>query len=170
MLTGIETAGVVLAILPLVVKQLDDYAKGLNTIRSFGARRHRREMNLYAAELGTQAALLTDSIMLLVEDIVDDIEVLSLSSHSNWTPILEEDKTQQRLRKRLGRNYDLYITTMEALSETLSELQSKLGLDAQAANKVRRGMPIGQAYFLPSLETLLESHSIFSSQLLMTRW
>jgi septation ring formation regulator EzrA len=113
---------------------------------------------------------LTDSIMLLVEDIVDDIEVLSLSSHSNWTPILEEDKTQQRLRKRLGRNYDLYITTMEALSETLSELQSKLGLDAQAANKVRRGMPIGQAYFLPSLETLLESHSIFSSQLLMTRW
>lgn len=169
MLTGIETAGVVLAILPLVVKQLDDYAKGLNTIRSFGARRHRREMNLYAAELGTQAALLTDSIMLLVEDIVDDIEVLSLNPHSNWTPILEKDKTQQRLRKRLGRNYDIYMKAMEALSETLSELQSKLGLDAQAANKVRLGMSIRPACFLTSLEMFPESHPVLSFQLLQTR-
>jgi len=136
MVTGIETAGLVLAILPLVVKQLDDYAKGLNTIRSFGVRRHRRDMNLYAAQLGTQAALLTDSIMLLVEDIVDDIDILLSSPQSNWVPILEKDKTQQRLQKRLGRNYDLYMKTMEALSETLSNLQSKLGLDAEALAKV----------------------------------
>lgn len=139
MVTGIETAGLVLAVLPLVVKQLDDYAKGLNTIRSFGARRHRRDMNLYAAELGTQAALLTDSIMLLVEDIVDDTEVLLTNPHSSWVPILEKDKTQQRLQKRLGRNYDLYMKTMGALSETLLNLQLKLGLDTDALAKVREG-------------------------------
>lgn len=144
MLTGLEVTGVVLAILPLVVKQLEDYAKGLNTIRCFGARRHRREMNLYAAEVGTQAALLTDSIILLIEDIVEDIEVLSSNLHIDWLPILETGTTQQRLRKRLGRNYDLYMKTMQALSETLSDLQSKLGLDTAATSEVSSDKPLKQ--------------------------
>lgn len=136
MVTGIETASLVLAILPLLVKLVDNYAKGLSTIRSFGARRHRREMNLYAAELGTQAALLTDSIMLLVEDIVDDTEIFSSGLHQSFSPLMANGKMQERLEKRLGRNFDLYLKTMQALSDTLLDLQSKLGLEADAVQRV----------------------------------
>ncbi|RHZ50645.1 hypothetical protein CDV55_102328 [Aspergillus turcosus] len=44
MVTGIEATGLVLALLPLLVNQQDSYVQGLETLKSFKAKRYPREL------------------------------------------------------------------------------------------------------------------------------
>lgn len=49
MVTGVEVAGLALALIPLLVNQLDNYARGFERIRAL--RRYRRELQSYATGL-----------------------------------------------------------------------------------------------------------------------
>jgi hypothetical protein len=139
MVTGVEAAGIILAILPLVVNQLDAYVQGLETIKTFRMKRYRRELESYLTRLGTQQAIFLNTLEHLLEDVADsDDEVRDLIGNPAGTS-WQDPVFQERLRKRLGRDHDIYIKTMTMLSGILQNLSDKLGLDTNTntCRKVR---------------------------------
>jgi hypothetical protein len=139
MVTGVETTGIILAILPLVVNQLDSYVQGLETIKTFRTKRYRRELEIYLTRLGTAQAIFWNTLELLLEDVVDsDDEVRDLISNPRG-PSWQDVPFQIRLQRRLGRDHDIYFKAMTVLSGLLQNLGDKLGLESNlnAAGKVR---------------------------------
>jgi hypothetical protein len=145
MVTGIETAGIILAILPLVVNQLDAYVQGLETIKTFRTKRYRRELESYLTRLGTQQAIFLNTLEQLLEDVVDsDDEVRDLIGNptgSSW----QDAVFQAKLQKRLGRDHDSYIKTTTMLSGLLQSLSDKLGFETKPVGKVRAANSILEA-------------------------
>jgi hypothetical protein len=139
MVTGVEAAGIILAILPLLVNQLDAYVQGLETIKTFQTKRYRRELESYLTRLGTQQAIFLNTLEHLLEDVADsDDEVRDLIGNPAGTS-WQDPVFQERLRNRLGRDHDIYIKTMTMLSGILQNLSDKLGLDTDTntCRKVR---------------------------------
>ena len=132
MASGIEIAGLTLAVLPILVKRLDDYAAGLALIKSFRTRTYRREMDSYRANLGTQSANLRNAIITLIEDVLeDDIDTpnTELLSKNEWLTPLQRGRINQRLHQCLDQDYDIFFANIQSLSYMLTDLRQKLDLD-----------------------------------------
>lgn len=135
MASGIEIAGLTLAVLPLLVKRLDDYATGLAILKSLRTKRYSREMDTYRANLGTQSANLRNAIITLIEDVLeDDIETPTarLLEKGEWLAPLQRGKIDQRLRQCLDIDYDIFVANLQSLSFMVMDLGHKLNLDGES--------------------------------------
>lgn len=128
MVTGVETAGIVLAILPLLVNQLDNYIQGLETIKSFRTRRYRRELEDYRTRLGTQQAILLNTLEQSLEGVVDYEDEVSELIQNPRGPLWKDPAFQAKLCKKLDRDYDAFIGAMAQVSSRLEYLYGKLKL------------------------------------------
>jgi hypothetical protein len=126
MATGFEATGLALAVLPLLVNQLDGYVRGLEKIKS--SRRYRLEIRGYRIVLSAQHAILLNTLELFLEDIVDDYDkrqaLITDPKGPGWT----SPDLQQKVVQKLGRNYGVFFETATGLSELLNSLAKKLGL------------------------------------------
>ncbi|KAL3434947.1 hypothetical protein BDV09DRAFT_204435 [Aspergillus tetrazonus] len=108
MASGIEVAGLALAILPLLVNQIDGYVRGIEKIKAF--RSYRRELKGYSVGLSTQQTILLNTLEQALEGVVDDVdqvsELIRNPRGDGWKdPVLEK-----RLRCKLDRNYETQPT------------------------------------------------------------
>lgn len=126
MATGVEVAGLVLAVLPLLVNQLDNYARGLERTRTL--RRYSRELYKYAVGLSTQHKLLLNTLEQTLEEVVDNHDERSELIYNPKGPGWRHPDFREKLRKKLGRDYFAFTGTMEVLWETLEDLSDRLGL------------------------------------------
>lgn len=130
MVTGVEAVGLALALLPLMLNQLDSYVQGLQTLKSFRTRRYRQHLESCAAMLGGQHAVLINTIGLALGDTVQEHVLRDLISHSDGTPsnnpILDDI-----LRTRMGHSYDAFTAVMSEASKLLRELSNRLKLEAE---------------------------------------
>ncbi|KAK4694593.1 hypothetical protein P7C71_g3016, partial [Lecanoromycetidae sp. Uapishka_2] len=67
-MSGIEAAGLVLAVFPLVVSGLQHFTEGVETIKSW--KRYQRELSNYVRTLETQATYCQDTIEELFDGII----------------------------------------------------------------------------------------------------
>ncbi|KAJ5985297.1 hypothetical protein N7522_012493 [Penicillium canescens] len=109
MVTGIEATGVALAILPLLVNQLDNYARGLEKIKAF--RRYKWQLEDYSTGLSTQYAILLNTLELSLEGVVDDHDERSELISNPRGPGWSERGFQQQLTEKLDRNYVPFTRT-----------------------------------------------------------
>lgn len=126
MASGIEVAGLALAILPLLVNQIDGYVRGIEKIKAF--RSYRRELKGYSVGLSTQQTILLNTLEQALEGVVDDVdqvsELIRNPRGDGWKdPVLEK-----RLRCKLDRNYEVFMGNMTCLSEMIEQLSHKLGI------------------------------------------
>jgi hypothetical protein len=136
MVTGIETAGVVLAILPLVVNQLDAYVQGIETLKGFRTRRYRRQFEEWSTRLGTQHAILLNTLEESLEGLVDYDDDISELINNPRGPLWKDPTFQKKLAKKLDRNYQAFTRNMTELSILLETLSKKLGLESADPLKV----------------------------------
>jgi hypothetical protein len=136
MVTGIETAGVVLAILPLIVNQLDSYVQGIESLKGFRTRRYRRQFEEWATRLGTQRAILLNTLEQSLEGVVDYDDDISELINNPLGPLWRDPSFQKNLAKKLDRNYGAFVRTMTELSTLLETLSRKLGLQSADPLKV----------------------------------
>lgn len=127
MVTGIETTGLVLAILPLIINQLDSYVQGVETIKSLRTKRYRRCVDEYAAILGGQHAILLNCLETILEDIIPEHQISTLLADTQ-DPLWTDPKLQKDLQQRLGRGYTPFCDIMSQVSHVLEELATKMGL------------------------------------------
>ncbi|KAJ5194427.1 hypothetical protein N7491_001765 [Penicillium cf. griseofulvum] len=126
MVTGIEAAGLALALLPLFVNQIDGYVRGIEKIKAL--KRYRREFKGYSVSLSTQHAILLNTLEQALEGVVDDedqvSELICDPQGDGW----RDPDLQKRLRWKLDRNYEVFMGNMAGLSELLEQLSHKLDI------------------------------------------
>ncbi|CEN62756.1 hypothetical protein ASPCAL09387 [Aspergillus calidoustus] len=132
----------IIALLPLLVNQLDGYVRGLEKIKS--SRRYRLEIRGYRIGLSAQHANLLNTLELLLEDIVDDYDkrqaLITDPKGPGWT----SPDLQQKLVQKLGRNNAVFLETATGLCELLNSLAKKLGL--KDADRLKTdSLPFSQA-------------------------
>ncbi|KAL9616432.1 MAG: hypothetical protein Q9160_008708 [Pyrenula sp. 1 TL-2023] len=126
-MSGIEAAGIALALFPIVVKGIACYADGLQTVRAW--RRYRREIAGYKRQLETQRIWYLDTLeeLLGFVDAEEDLnELIANPGGASW----RKPDYDKRLRERLDHSYDLYLATTRDLLDTLQIVQKKLGIDS----------------------------------------
>lgn len=128
MVTGIEATGVALAILPLVVNQLDNYARGLEKIKAF--RRYKWQLEDFSSGLSAQYAMMVNTLEHSLEGVVDDhdqrSDLIKNPRGAGW----KDAVFQNRLIQKLGRDIVPFTGTVRALCRLLEDLSHKLGLEA----------------------------------------
>lgn len=128
-MSGIEVAGIALAILPLLINQMGNYSQGIETLGDFRTRRYRRKLDEYATNLGSQHVLFINTLERSLDGIIefeDDIDGLK---SDKLKALWEMPGVQSLLEKKLGRSYIPFFQTMKQLSMMIDELHRKLGWD-----------------------------------------
>ncbi|RYP66475.1 hypothetical protein DL770_008797 [Monosporascus sp. CRB-9-2] len=127
MVTGVESAGLVLGAIPLVLAGLEFYAKGIAvTKRCF---KYREQFQSLIRELRTENIICTNSINLLLVGVVnqkDMADFLAEPCGDRW----KEAKFDQRLKQRLGASYDSYMATIDELGKAAEIFRQRLKLDS----------------------------------------
>lgn len=128
-MSGIEIAGLALAVLPLVINQLDNYVQGLETLGDFRIKRYRSRLDQYASNLGSQQAAFINTLERSLEGVIEYADGFDNLGQDELKAIWERPSVQSFLQKKLGRNYTPFLRTMGQLSVLLKELYRKLGWD-----------------------------------------
>lgn len=131
-----EATGVALAILPLLLNQLDDYVQGLQTLKSFRSKRYRRTLYEYFSNIGTQHTLFLNTLERILDGVVeyeDDIdELINNPSGGCWQRV----ELQKKLENKLGRSYAPFMAEMNQLSGLLQDLKAKLSFEDRYSEQV----------------------------------
>lgn len=126
MASGIEAAGLALAILPLIVNQIDGYVRGIEKIRGF--RSYRRELKGYSVGLSTQHTILLNTLEQALEGVVDDEDQVAELIRNPRGDAWKDPVLKKRLHSKLDRNYEVFMGNMTGLSEMLERLSHKLDI------------------------------------------
>ncbi|KGO38235.1 hypothetical protein PEX1_033820 [Penicillium expansum] len=132
MVTGIEAAGLALAILPLLINQVDAYALGIEKIRLL--RRYRRDFKGYSEGLKTQRTILLNTLERALEGVIDDEDEITQLINNPQGKEWANAALQSRLRRKLDRNYDAFLQNMTSLSDLLEYLSQKLHISEDQTN------------------------------------
>ncbi|KAG6986644.1 hypothetical protein G7Y79_00075g099160 [Physcia stellaris] len=125
-MSGIEVAGIALAVFPIIIKGISHFTEGIETIKRW--RQYRIRLQSYANVVETQYVYYLDTIEGLLIDIVDsEDDMARLMSHPrgvDW----QSSVYAERLRQRLDRSYEVYVRTIKTMVQNLSAMCRKLGV------------------------------------------
>ncbi|KAF2688849.1 hypothetical protein K458DRAFT_331478 [Lentithecium fluviatile CBS 122367] len=127
MVTGVETAGLVLGSIPLILASLEFYAKGIAVTRR--CLKYEQQFNSLIVELQAENAIYTNTLNLLLAGIVkpkDMADFLANPRGKSW----KEAEFDQKLNQRLGAAYWPYMATIGELNHSTERFRQKLKLDA----------------------------------------
>jgi hypothetical protein len=135
-MSGAEVAGLILAVLPLIMHTVDSYVQGVQTLKRFRTRRYREELEDYKLRIDTQQTEFLNTLELLFDGIVDcEDELRDLLTNPKgqlWT----DSTIDAKLRKRLAHSYEVYIQTMWKLYSLLQQIHETLGTGTESVKKV----------------------------------
>lgn len=128
MVTGVETAGLVLASFPLVVSVIDAYRNGLKPLRRWWQYRT-QVLNLYNA-VKSQQIMFQNNIERLLDPIVtSSLQMQRLLNSTNMVdPEWQNPGLAENLKRKLSSSYRPYMNTVLRISKTLEELEARLGI------------------------------------------
>ena len=132
-MSGIEAAGLVLAVFPIVVTGLQHFTEGLETIKSW--RRYHRELAKYARTLETQRIVYINTMERLFEGIIQSNDEFEAFMKDPGSTLSNNPHYEERLSTRLGRSYGNYNRIMADMLDTLKKARKELGIDE--SEKVR---------------------------------
>ncbi|ORY02186.1 hypothetical protein BCR34DRAFT_605666 [Clohesyomyces aquaticus] len=128
MVTGVETAGLVLGSIPLVLAGLEFYVKGIAVTKRYW--RYREEFKTLLVELRTENTLCVNSINILLKGVVRDDDMADFLANpcgERW----KEEKFDRSLKDRLGSSYVSFIETIKQMNRTIERFKRQLKLDAE---------------------------------------
>ncbi|KAL8725717.1 MAG: hypothetical protein Q9181_006305 [Wetmoreana brouardii] len=129
MITGVETAGLVLAALPLVISGLEHYNEGLKPLKDYV--KYKIVIQELACGLKTQKILLRNTCRILLTDIVESESEIACLLDDPKSDAWREEELAHQLQNRLQESYTIYTELVNGLSDTLGTLTSNIGLDHQ---------------------------------------
>ncbi|KAI2867768.1 hypothetical protein CBS147343_866 [Aspergillus niger] len=134
MATGIEAASLVLALLPLLVNQIDNYIQGFQRMTCFKPKNYWREMESYRSILETERAILLNTLLIAVDGVTH-------YEYGDWTrdpgsAFWTSQDVWQKLRQKLGSSYEPFTSTINVLSGLLKRLSQELGLSVDSTGRI----------------------------------
>ncbi|KAK5465083.1 hypothetical protein LTS15_001646 [Exophiala xenobiotica] len=108
---------------------------GVETLKGLRNKRYRRQLEEYSTRLGNQQTILLNNLEHALEGVVDyEDEICELINNprgSSW----KDPAFQEKLRRKLDRNYNAFVRTTTELSWQLEHLSRRLGLESSASAK-----------------------------------
>ena len=127
-MSGIEVAGIALAVFPILVDGLVRFIDGVQTIKWY--RRYRARLQDYADIIGAQKIWYQDTLEELLMDIVQNEDELEALTAQPTGAIWEDAKYRQKLMQRLGRSHEVYLRLSERMVNALLLMCEELGIDS----------------------------------------
>lgn len=118
--------GLTLAIFPLLLNQIDAYARSIERIRLW--RRWSSEFKQYFIKIGSQHAIFLNTLEEVLKGVVDEEEATQLifSPQGNcWQSRI----LQESLRTKLGRSFQPFLGMMNRISELLEKASDRISID-----------------------------------------
>jgi hypothetical protein len=120
-MSGIEVAGIILGVIPLLVEGLGTYKKGIKSIRT--GFQKKKEVEKLCRALRHQQRLLEE----LLKSVLLHSGCLVPSEFSGKTQlILLDPELQAAVREYLGENYDVLIDALQECEEVIEQLVHKI--------------------------------------------
>jgi hypothetical protein len=127
MLSGIETAALVLGIFPLLIAALDHYKAGLEPLKTFS--HYKLRLIELKGDLAFHRGKFLQSLTLLLERCVQPKALGALLSDPLGRQWKEQD-LEARLSSRLGSfEFSVFVDIVTDLKSTLEELFARLDVD-----------------------------------------
>ena len=127
MSTGVETAGLVVATIPLVINALEYFAEGVRTVVKRWS--YKRELQSLAWALAAEKALFSATCEKLLSDLVIDdylfVNFVENPGGSSW----KDAQLDRKLRDHLGKDYMLRQGFINEIHSAVQELLWKLEID-----------------------------------------
>lgn len=129
-MTGVEAVGLILGVLPLIIKTVESYEKIGELIGTY--RKYSKAVSKFNIELSTQRTIFQNECTLLLSEVVDDRRVLreifsepvvansvrtSLQNNENL-----EHKLSQRMNERVHDSYKQIAATLRRIGDTLNSI------------------------------------------------
>jgi hypothetical protein len=134
MVTGIETAGLVLAILPLFISALEHYKEGLEPIKIFLDYDNQLPMQIH--RLSCQHVQYELTLRILLSEIAegDDLaEMITNPFGASW----KAAAIQRKLKSRLRESYDAYERTVQHMEGLLKGLAKRMSIDHNKTVRIK---------------------------------
>ncbi|KAH8663385.1 hypothetical protein BGZ60DRAFT_529662 [Tricladium varicosporioides] len=132
MVTGVETAGIVLGSIPLIVSALEHYAEGISTIEKWW--KYKRELASLKRVLGAEYDRFLNTLEELLAGIVPDATLAALLNAPGGVA-WRDPELNRKLQTRLRKSYNSYLDTINDLNEVVTILKVKLELDSSGKPK-----------------------------------
>jgi hypothetical protein len=129
-MSGLEVAGIVLAVIPLFISAIEHYEDGLRPLRMMKVVVYRRELARYRTKLTLEYGLYTNALEELLVDVVPQQELRDMITQSQ-SPLWKDAALNDRLIKRLGIIYDTYFLVMKQMQEVMAKIASLLDIEKQ---------------------------------------
>lgn len=123
-MSGIEVAGVALAVLPLLISAAQHYDNALRPFARY--KRFTKEAKIYSKELGIQRTIFRNECRNLLEDTAavdhDSVDVvLSSSSGDEWPT----KRLDSQLDTQLGESRQAVFDAIQLIEETLQDIDKE---------------------------------------------
>ena len=126
-MSGIEVAGIALAVFPILVDGLNHVVAGIDTIKRW--KRYKAKLRDYADILEAAEVYFLDTLDELLSDIVHSDDELKMMLSEPGGALWKQPNYERRLCERLDRSYNSYLKTIQRLVQALQSMCSRLGVD-----------------------------------------
>jgi hypothetical protein len=128
-MSGIEVAGLLLGVIPLVISALEHYEGTLEPTIAFF--KWNSELSAAVRKLWMQHTLYEQSIRLMLTPITNDQELNEMMDDTESGLWKDADLADQ-LRQRLGKAYNPYLSTIKEIEGIMKTLAEKLDIAGAA--------------------------------------
>jgi hypothetical protein len=147
MVTGVETAGLVLAVFPVVVEGLKAYLEGIESIKRWW--KYVSVLKHLIRVLRMEEAKFSNTCTELLHDLVPAPELaLLLEKPGGWR--WRDADLQINLKQRLGRGFHAYLEAITDMTDILDEFRRKLDLGPNDKVQLHSRAPCIQSKANPS--------------------
>ncbi|CAO2649502.1 Nn.00g068870.m01.CDS01 [Neocucurbitaria sp. VM-36] len=124
-MSGVEIAGLVLGVLPLLIQGIESYNEGLDPIKSF--MRWERELPQFIRKLRNQHVHYAQTIRILFEPITVEEELAQMMTEPGSQELWKSKELA--LQNKLQESYQAYQSTIGNIERITKKIASKLDLD-----------------------------------------
>ncbi|KAL1619921.1 hypothetical protein SLS56_009938 [Neofusicoccum ribis] len=125
-MSGVELAGLVLAVLPLVISALEDYNDSLDPVKAFV--KWENYLPQYIRKLRNQHVHYEQTLRLLLAPITTEYELADMIAEPHGE-LWKDPAMAQKLKHKLDESYDAYHQTIKDIERIMKTIAEKLDLE-----------------------------------------
>ncbi|KAF4303524.1 hypothetical protein GTA08_BOTSDO09171 [Botryosphaeria dothidea] len=125
-MSGVELAGLVLAVLPLVISALEDYNDGLDPVKAFV--KWENYLPQYIRKLRNQHVHYEQTLRLLLAPITTEYELAEMIAEPHGD-LWKDPEMARKLKLKLDESYGAYHQTIKDVEGIMTKIAEKLDLD-----------------------------------------
>jgi hypothetical protein len=125
-MSGVEAAGFILGVLPLLISAMEHYNDSLDPIKAF--MRWERELPQFIRKLRNQEVHYQQTLRLLLEPVTNEEELAEMI-RDPMSNLWKDEVIAESLRERLGDGWNAYRDVMRDVDEVMRTIARKLDLE-----------------------------------------